>query len=39
MQHELTRKRDLFFIVEDKKRIAEMVYDDAGPKKMIIDTH
>jgi len=33
MQHEFDEEKgDLFFIVEDKKRIAEMVYVMAGPK-------
>jgi hypothetical protein len=37
IQHEFDEKKGSFFIVEDKKRIAEMVYVMAGPKKMIIE--
>jgi predicted GNAT family acetyltransferase len=37
IQHEFDEKKGSFFIIVDKKRIAEMVYVMAGPKKMIIE--
>jgi predicted GNAT family acetyltransferase len=37
IQHEFDEKKGSFFIIVDKKRIAEMVYVMARPKKMIIE--
>lgn len=37
IQHQFDGRRGSFFIEEDDKRLAEMVYVMAGPKKMIIE--
>lgn len=37
IQHEFDGRKGSFFIEEDAKRIAEMVYVMAGPKKLIIE--
>lgn len=37
IQHEFEEKKGSFFMVEDKKRIAEMVYVMAEPEMMIIE--
>lgn len=37
IQHQFDGRRGSFFIEEGDKRLAEMVYVMAGPKKMIIE--
>ncbi|OOG77197.1 GNAT family N-acetyltransferase [Algoriphagus sp. A40] len=37
IQHQSDGRRGSFFVAEGEKRIAEMVYVMAGPKKMIIE--
>lgn len=37
IQHQFDGRRGSFFIEEDDKRLADMVYVMAGPKKMIIE--
>lgn len=37
IQHQFDGRRGSFFIEEDDRRLAEMVYVMAGPKKMIIE--
>ncbi|WP_192349079.1 GNAT family N-acetyltransferase [Algoriphagus sp. Y33] len=37
IQHEFDGKKGSFFLEEEAKRVAEMVYVMAGPKKMIIE--
>jgi len=37
IQHQSDGRRGSFFLAEGDKRIAEMVYVMAGPKKMIIE--
>ena len=37
IQHESNDSKGAFFIEQDGKRVAEMTYSKAGPKKIIID--
>lgn len=37
IQHEFDGKKGAFFVAQDAKHVAEMVYVMAGPNKMIIE--